>query len=165
MDVIEQSLEFTAPTQINLRIDASVLQHFSSNVQRRWWAPEAGGQLFAKIDGDRWNITLATGPRPSDFRSRFGFRANRQAERAEINRFFQDGLHYVGDWHTHPENVPHPSQADIRSISEIVDKSTHSLPGFTMVIVGRAPIPQGLWISFHGIEGSYSSLAPKQSSH
>src|SRR3954447_17810996 len=87
-------------------ISPRVLEHVSRFRQTSCWKREAGGQLFARIGLDEWTIEEATGPRRSDFRTRFGFRPNRRAEQGEIEHWFGQGLHYVGDWHTHPEPSP-----------------------------------------------------------
>jgi integrative and conjugative element protein (TIGR02256 family) len=59
------------------------------------------------------------------------------------------GLHFVGDWHTHPEAVPTPSSSDIRTINEAVAKSRHHLQGFLMVVVGSADFPSGQHVSLN----------------
>jgi hypothetical protein len=58
-------------------------------------------------------------------------------------------LHYVGDWHSHPERVPSPSGRDLRSIRECAQKSTHGLNGFLLIVVGTAPFPEGLHVSLN----------------
>jgi integrative and conjugative element protein (TIGR02256 family) len=61
----------------------------------------------------------------------------------------QRGLHFVGDWHTHPEAVPTPSSSDIRTINEAVAKSRHHLFGFLMIVVGSSDFPTGLHVSLN----------------
>lgn len=141
-----------------VRVASAVADHLQNHVQARWCQPEAGGQLFAKIRSGVWTIQQATGPRPSDIRSRFGFRPDRKAERREIEALFGEGLHYVGDWHTHPQDAPIPSKSDISSMSEIVRLSGHDLAGFLLLIVGRLKFPEGLWASLHLRDGSYREL-------
>ena len=74
---------------------------------------------------------------------------DRRAEQEEIKRMYNDGFHYVGDWHTHPDTYPAPSAVDVDSIRESVLKSRHDLNGFLMVVVGTGPVPQSLHISIH----------------
>jgi integrative and conjugative element protein (TIGR02256 family) len=81
----------------------------------------------------------------------WSFRPDRSAERKEIRKLFEEGLHYLGDWHTHAQRRPHPSGIDLESMSELVLKSRHELSGFLMVIVGSSEPPEGLWVSFHGV--------------
>lgn len=138
----------------------TVLDHLSRHRQTTCWKREAGGQLFAGFDGERWVVEKATGPRRSDLRSRFGFRPDRRAEQREIDQAFALGLHFIGDWHTHPEPVPKPSVDDLESVAEMVRESSHELPGFVMVIVGQQAPPNGLWVSLHYPDGRYGRLLP-----
>lgn len=156
-------LTFTDPTgNLRVLVRADVLLHVSHHRQTSCWRREAGGQLFARIHGDEWSVEQATGPRQSDFRSRFGFRPNRKAEQQEILERFTGGLHYVGDWHTHPESSPQPSSTDLSSMNDMVSASRHELPGFLMMIVGTRPGPSGIWLSIHHANGEWSRLDQSQ---
>ena len=133
----------------SLTISDAVLKHLSKYRQRRAWSREAGGQLFAEISGTDIVITTITGPRRSDRRSRFAYHPDRRREQAEIDKHFAQALHYVGDWHTHPQPRPTPSSEDLRSMSECVRKSRHRLNSFVLIIVGSDDLPDGLHISLH----------------
>ena len=133
-----------------------VLRHFDSHRQVRAWHREAGGQLFARFEESRIIVEEATGPRRGDRRGRMLYLPDRAAERLEIEDRFRLGLHFVGDWHTHPERTPHPSRRDIESIGESVLKSSHTLNGFILVVVGRAKPPEGLCMLLH--DGRNSSI-------
>lgn len=133
----------------SLTISDVALQHFSNCRQRKIWSREAGGQLFAEITGVDIVITAVTGPRKSDWRSRFSYRPDRRLEQAEIDQQFASGLHYVGDWHTHPQPYARPSGEDLRSMSECVRQSRHPLNSFVLIIVGTADVPASLHISLH----------------
>jgi integrative and conjugative element protein (TIGR02256 family) len=135
-------------------IGPQALATFDAHRQRRFYQREAGGQLFARVRDDEWAIVAATGPRSRDRRARFSFRPHRASEQEEIFQHHALGLDYVGDWHTHPEDVPTPSPDDLSSIAEVVRRSTHHLPGFLLVIVGRLSFPEGLWASFHSVDGA-----------
>lgn len=106
---------------------------------------ETGGQLFAAFQDNGLSIVLAT--RVKGASSRFTFRPNRRAEQGEIEALFLRGLHYVGDWHTHPEIAPNPSVIDENKMMDIFAKSTHGLPFMLMVIVGLDVFPAGLSVS------------------
>lgn len=125
----------------------SVLAYFARHRQLTPRSKEAGGQLFARFAGSTVRVERATGPRPSDHRGFTAFVPNRLAERREIKRLFKKDLHYVGDWHTHPEGQPRPSQIDIQNVCDIFQKSRHELANFVMVIVGRDPFVAGLYVA------------------
>jgi integrative and conjugative element protein (TIGR02256 family) len=125
----------------------AVVQRFHRYQQKRWWQKEAGGQLFARFDLPDIVVEEATGPRRSDWRTRYAYHPNRSAEQKEIAARHANGLHFVGDWHTHPETLPVPSRDDADSMKDLVVRSKHSLNGFLLVIVGRDVFPRGLSVS------------------
>lgn len=124
----------------------TVLDHFKKHCQNRCWRREAGGQLFARLELPDILVEEATGPRARDLRTRFSFRPNRAAEQREITSRHKRGLHFVGDWHTHPEARPRASSLDLASMQEMVTKSVHNLNGFLMVIVGTGVFPEALLV-------------------
>jgi integrative and conjugative element protein (TIGR02256 family) len=140
--------------RISIRIGPQALATFDAHRQRRFYQREAGGQLFARVRDNDWEIASATGPRSRDRRGRFSFWPHRPSEQEEIFQHHALGLDYVGDWHTHPEDVPTPSADDLSSIAEVVRRSTHHLSGFLLLIVGRRHFPIGLWASFHALGGN-----------
>jgi integrative and conjugative element protein (TIGR02256 family) len=132
-----------------LKISRGVLKHFRTHQQTRPDSLEAGGQLFAKLSSETVTIEQATGPRRSDFRARTLYVPDRAAEQLEIDFWHRKRLHYVGDWHTHPEVKPDPSGYDIASIRESFVRSRHNLQGFLLIIVGTAGFPLGLYVSLN----------------
>ncbi|HEY1927431.1 MAG TPA: Mov34/MPN/PAD-1 family protein [Caulobacteraceae bacterium] len=131
-----------------------VLAHVAQHRQRRFWQAEAGGQLFARLDGRDVVVVEATGPRPGDRRGRSYYRPDKTAEQAEIDARHPEGLHFVGDWHTHPQAYPEPSGSDLASIADAVRRSRHDLNGFVLLIVGTLDPPEGLHVSVHdGVAG------------
>ncbi len=145
-----------------LVLTEGVVRKFRRYRQRRWYQREAGGQLFARLSLSRVFVEEATGPRRTDRRTRTSYVPDRAAEQREIDSRHADGLHYVGDWHTHPEPVPGLSGLDIASISESVRRSTHALNGFLLLIVGQAEPPSGLLVSVHDRLGSFVTLSARQ---
>lgn len=127
----------------------AVLEHFRHHQQQRKRDTEAGGQLFGRIQEKIITIEEATGPRRSDIRSRYSYIPDRKAEQREINDRFPSGLHFIGDWHTHPEPIPYPSGTDLDNMRECVKKSRRGVSGFLLIIVGTAPLLSGLHASLH----------------
>lgn len=139
-----------------------VVKHFRRHRQRWSWCPEAGGQLFAKLSPAQVEICKATGPYRNDTRGRYFFRPDRGKESSDIEECFRQGLHYVGDWHTHPQKYPEPSAEDLVSIADSFKKSTHELLGFLLVIVGTTNPPGGLWVGWHDGKRSVQLLEDVQ---
>lgn len=109
--------------------------------------PEAGGQLFARFEENGTaTIVEATGPKPKDKRSRCLFIPDRWLQRAEIKVLHEEGKHFVGDWHTHPEAIPSPSGEDVAGMIDCFRKSRHELQAFIMIIIGTAEPPEGIYV-------------------
>lgn len=125
----------------------SVIAHFRRHRQRRARDKEAGGQLFARIEGLNITVLEATGPRAKDLRTRTSYTPHRPSEQKEIEERHRRNLHFVGDWHTHPELIPSPSHIDTRNIGECVKRSKHELKAFLLVVVGSAEPPEGIQMS------------------
>lgn len=132
--------------QVVVLVDA-VVEHLRRHRQLLWCQREAGGQLFARFSRLRIRVEEATGPRRTDRRTRTSYVPDRRAELREIAARYPRGLHYVGDWHTHPERYPCPSQADTASITDCFLKSSHNLNAFLLLIVGTAELPDSLYVS------------------
>jgi len=126
--------------------DHSCISTFEKHKQKSFFSREIGGQLFAKFTETKLVIEMVTVTKGKSRRSRFGFWPDRATERRDIQALFEQGLHYVGDWHTHPENHPTPSVADTIKIADIFRCSRHELDNLLIVIVGLAPFPKGLFV-------------------
>lgn len=127
----------------------NVIQYLLGHRQRRFWQKEAGGQLFARLEGPRLVIVEATGPRSTDRRTRTTYFPDRGAEILEIRERHKRNLHFVGDWHTHPDSIPQPSRRDVESMADCFAKSSHQLNGFLLLIVGKTDPPSGFNLTVH----------------
>lgn len=88
-------------------------------------APEAGGILLGYRRGHHLHAIEATEPAPTDGGSRFHFHRSASAhQHIATNRWRHSGgtLTYLGEWHTHPELVPHPSSLDLASWRELCER-------------------------------------------
>ncbi len=132
-----------------IRFSTKVVEHFATHRQQGKIKTEIGGQLFARFERDEVQVIRATGPNATDKRGWSWFKPDLRKQNVEIQKLFQEGFHFVGDWHTHPEREPTPSAWDIDSMKDCFKKSRHQLRAFLMVIVGRADFPDGLWVSLH----------------
>lgn len=136
--------------EVVIAFSQSCLALFEKHCQRSSRHREIGGQLFARFVQNKMLIEQATAVPGRRFR--FSFLPDRRSEQIEIEKYFADGLHYVGDWHTHPEASPHPSSPDVRKMSGIFKESKHQLDFMLMVIVGLALYPDGLFVGVVNLE-------------
>ncbi|WP_394388468.1 Mov34/MPN/PAD-1 family protein [Shewanella woodyi] len=103
---------------------------------------EAGGFLFGEIRSGVVTIQSVSKPSRADKRSRFGFSWDKREANKTIQENFKNGLHYLGDWHTHPCGKPEPSSDDTQAIRSTFLDSEHQLNYFIMLILGTTGIKQ-----------------------
>lgn len=130
-------------------IASNVLKTFSAARQLSRDAKETGGLLFAEISADWINIVDASNADAAASVSRFRFVPKLKTRRERIIRAFGKGLHFVGEWHTHPEYDPSPSVLDNKSMNDSFIKSKHELTTFMMIIVGNRPNELSLRVTLH----------------
>lgn len=145
--MIPKSFSYPIPWGGQLILTARVTEHLWKHRQRCLML-ERGGQLFGQFCRDgRAYIELASGPLKARYASRTRYIPDRERERREIVDMYQKGLHYLGDWHTHPVNSPNPSPQDIETIRSCFLESEGAREALVMIIVGRALFPNGLSVS------------------
>jgi integrative and conjugative element protein (TIGR02256 family) len=101
---------------------------------------ETGGVLVGKrTRGVGVVVTGASGPGPEATRSRCEF----HRDVAHCQRFLEEAAEergdaglYVGEWHYHPHGPTHPSNQDIRSLSEIAEQPEYLTERPISLIVG-----------------------------
>ena len=141
--------QFAFPnSEQRLILTASVLEVFTKFRQLHS-EPESGGLLFAEFDLPVIRVTQATPPNRTDKRWKTLFIPNRFLQRQLIKSNFKKGLHFIGEWHTHPEPRPAPSPMDNESMRDAFLKSRHNLNCFVAIIVGNDPKLLELWIGTH----------------
>ena len=116
-------------TGILMLISEGVTSVFQSYAQDEASKLEAGGILLGKRRRNHFEIMHATEPTDFDKRSRNHWVRSGQIH-AEIARqyWIESGgeLTYLGEWHTHPETIPSPSQIDLDEWGIIGQKCCHS---------------------------------------
>jgi hypothetical protein len=100
---IDTPIEYEIGDKQRLVFAFEVLQVFARFRQDAYWKRKAFGQLFAEPTENMATVQLATTPNRTDFRSRFQFIPFLKTQQQQIDEQFSKGLHFVGDWHTHPQ--------------------------------------------------------------
>jgi len=120
-----------------VRLCADVLSHVRAHRQLSSRATEAGGQLFGTITAELIDVTTVTGPYKGDERARCRYRSNPAAAQRAIQEQSQAGLLYLGEWHTHAEDLPGASGLDDDAMQLLLARSQLNSNALLMLIVGR----------------------------
>jgi integrative and conjugative element protein (TIGR02256 family) len=105
----------------------------------------AGGILIGSkiIDKNEFIVDRISEPTSKDKPTRLSFfRAKNPTQKIINNAWLEsDGaLNYLGEWHTHPENIPNYSEIDKKNWVKIAKKSKQLLPYLFFIIVGIVEI-------------------------
>ena len=122
-----------------LHFSESTVETFCRHVQARNADCEAGGLLLGSVHGGHMLIERATAPTVSDKRFRYLFERIPFGHKAiALSRWTasQGTVRYLGEWHTHPEDRPYPSNLDRSEWSRLSAKRRDKRP-MLAVIVGR----------------------------
>jgi integrative and conjugative element protein (TIGR02256 family) len=122
-----------------LHFSTDTLETFCQHVQSRDADREAGGLLLGSVHGAHLLIEQATVPTEWDKRFRYLFeRMPFGHEAIALSRWTatQGTVRYLGEWHTHPEDYPHPSGLDRSEWNRLAARRRDKRP-MLAVIVGR----------------------------
>ncbi|HAT4499324.1 TPA: peptidase [Serratia marcescens] len=149
-------LVFTDDRGNHLVIMSEVVKKLYTYRQFHENSTEAGGVLIGERRGDHIVITEISEPGPRDMRSRHQFTRQGEHHQHKVNESFltSNGYHvYLGEWHTHPEDYPRPSNLDLHSWRTKLQASEPMV----MLIVGRSDV----WVGKkHGINIKKLSFKP-----
>jgi integrative and conjugative element protein (TIGR02256 family) len=118
-----------------------VMQNIQSFVAADWAPKEAGGIFLGCYRGPHVEVVACTVPLSKDKRSMFGFlRRDPGHSAAAIAAWKASGrtTTFVGEWHTHPEDNPTPSQVDRNTWLDLM-RSRKSDP-LIFLIAGRKTV-------------------------
>lgn len=98
---------------------------------------ETGGVLVGRY-GSGWSLDIVEAtPKPRGSLSGwFWFQRSATGLADLLRERWDEGLHYVGEWHLHPGGDPTPSGQDIRAMRKIAADQAYQCPAPVLVIIG-----------------------------
>ncbi|QIG88513.1 hypothetical protein G6R40_02490 [Chryseobacterium sp. POL2] len=134
---------------IMLRIYSEVILVFKKYKQEANNKNESGGVLSGfYLDEYSYRITDASVPTELDRSGKYFFNRAKGSAQSFISKLFKKSKGrkiYLGEWHTHPEDIPTPSYLDIRSIKKQIKTVNLNTSRIFLVIVGRKKTYLGIY--------------------
>jgi len=123
-----------------LEISNHALSRMLAFVQDTRCKPEAGGVLIGRYIRNSPDIVIdeVTVPMAGDRKQRFSFWRSRQPHQQALDRSWLESggtSTYLGEWHTHPENIPIPSDTDIKNWQARLKKDIFSGDSLFFIII------------------------------
>ncbi|WP_409287429.1 Mov34/MPN/PAD-1 family protein [Pseudomonas guariconensis] len=121
-------------------IEAEVLSQMVSDCIRAG-THETGGILIGKYssDGSIALISEITSHSKDSISSSVTFQRGIIGLKELLAERWNEGSHYIGEWHYHPGGSPEPSDPDIRAMRSIATNSKYSCREPILVILGGTP--------------------------
>jgi integrative and conjugative element protein (TIGR02256 family) len=105
-------------------------------------APEAGGMLLGRFISGADDVVIDEITEPSilDQRGRYFYKRAKDQAQHRINAAWEESKqtkNYLGEWHSHPEDDPSPSNHDLNNWRRIIREAKYEQENLIFVIVGR----------------------------
>ena len=144
---------FLIQNNLELCLKDNVWDHFKLLQRANEFSAENGGILIGQLNPAEKQVLITdfTEAMKSDKRSRFHFFRSEKSHQKVMDDLWEESdftKTYLGEWHTHDEDVPSPSSTDIREWKRICNRQYNS-PDLFFIIVGKMEI--GIWTIRHGI--------------
>lgn len=133
---------------MNVFITSATIKIIESYKQNKKKNHESGGILLGQIINNNIHILKASTPNKFDKSSRYSFECDKDAAQVIIDYEFVNSENktiYIGEWHTHPENYPNPSNIDIGMIKNQYFKNRLNEPFLVLLIQGL----KGLYVALY----------------
>lgn len=130
-----------------LLLSSEVLYILDFHKQKNKHSHEKGGIIIGKVIENTIIIEKLSVPSELDTSSRLSFVRHRLSAQIIIDyEFFNsNGTNtYLGEWHTHPENIPVPSQTDKKMINEQFKTNTIHTNFLILLIQGLQQLYIGI---------------------
>ncbi len=103
----------------------SVLKTFEAEVTK-FGIIETGGVLLGNVNSEGIIVTKAIDAGPNAIHENFYFKADNNYVEMMIDIEYANSkgkVTYIGEWHSHPQVTPEPSEIDLNSLREICESS------------------------------------------
>lgn len=135
-------------TNLKLTIADSVAAFFSNVQQNGRFEIEMGGILVGQLCPSENKIILTdiTTPQNSDKQTSTRFIRFEKGHQEIMDSLWEKSRHkkfYLGEWHTHNQDIPSPSNIDIKNW-DTISKRNHESERLFFIIIGKKEIK--VWV-------------------
>jgi integrative and conjugative element protein (TIGR02256 family) len=133
----------------------TVLEIMAKYKQDNSKSPEAGGILLGQVRDNSIYVMKASVPTVYDKATRTSFQRNRDYAQIIIDYEFENSSKktiYMGEWHTHPDKYPKPSDVDRKMILDQYSENQLNEPFLILAIQGTDELFIGL-VNKKGLKG------------
>lgn len=126
--------------EVEVYIDLSIIEKMEKSLKECIFY-ETGGILWGKFNNDYSKAYITELYEIENTLSQKKLKYIRNVENAQniINKRWKDSngiINYIGEWHTHPNISPEPSNIDIDTMNQLYGKVKNQIPIIFLMIIG-----------------------------
>lgn len=132
----------------NIFFSQNALNDIKNYKQDKKEKNESGGILLGQVLNQNIYVLKYSDPCKFDKSTRYSFERDKKNAQKIINREFTESngkTIYLGEWHTHPENLPTPSNQDLKMIKEQFRKNKLNEKFLILFILGTQDFYIGIY--------------------
>jgi len=136
----------------SIEVDDALLDSLVG-VGKSHYPNEFGGFLIGYYGEDNKHLYITDTVLPKSFKaSKCSFERSTKGIEKKLGEYYKESPQkfYVGEWHTHPDNSPYPSSADIMALNAIKNDKDAGLANPVLLIIGYSTklVNLGFYIFF-----------------
>lgn len=114
---------------------------------------EFGGFLIGNYSENQTHLKITETILPNKFKGTpYLFERDTVGIESRLKQFYEEepSKYYVGEWHTHPDNLPIPSSTDINALNSIAKHNQVSIKNPILLIIGynKTTVIHGFYVQF-----------------
>lgn len=138
--------------KLSISIDETLLIELTE-IGKKHYPNEFGGFLIGYYSDDLKQLNITDSIQPTKYKaSKHQFERDTIGINETLKSHYEQvpKKYYVGEWHTHPDNIPIPSTADIKALNEILKHKDTSIQNPTLLIIGytKKKVEYGFYVHF-----------------
>ncbi len=124
--------------KLSISITDTLLSELT-NIGKSHYPDEFGGFLIGYYSSDLKQLNITATILPTIFKAtKYKFERDTTGINETLINYYKQipKTYYVGEWHTHPDNMPVPSTTDIKAINNILNHKGKSIQNPVLLIIG-----------------------------
>jgi [CysO sulfur-carrier protein]-S-L-cysteine hydrolase len=142
----------TVEIGLSISIDEKLINELI-DTGKKYYPKEFGGFLIGNYSDDFKQLNITDTILPMKYRAtKYLFQRDALGVDELLKFFYKENpkKYYVGEWHTHPDNLPIPSSTDINAINTIINHKEVAIQNPVFLIIGynKTEIELGFYVTF-----------------
>lgn len=122
-------------------------------IGKSYYPNEFGGFLVGNYSEDNKELNIVDTILPKKYKAtKYAFEREIDGIKMKLLKLYNEEQkkYYVGEWHTHPDNLPIPSDTDINAINKIINDSNVVIKNPVFLIIGynKTKVEFGFYVPF-----------------